>query len=115
MTPEVAQAVDELKAGFPGADVIAVEAGDGGAHVFIETIDPGAQYVQRETWVGFSISYQYPYADVYPIFVRPDLRRADGAGLGEGVSTGHSFQGRLAIQLSRRSNRLDPTIDTTRC
>lgn len=112
MTPEVAQAVQELKAGFPGTAVTATEVGDGGAHVVIEPVDLGDAYEQRETWVGFTISFQYPYADIYPLFIRPDLVRVDQAHLGEGISTGHSFEGRQATQLSRRSNRLNPAIDT---
>jgi hypothetical protein len=112
VTPEVSQAVQELKAGFPDATITAIEVGDGGAHVIIESIDPGEAYNYRETWLGFTIGFQYPYADIYPLFVRPDLARADGAGLGEGISTGHSFVGRQAIQLSRRSNKLNPATDT---
>lgn len=112
MTPEVSQAVQQLKAGFPEATVTATEVGDGGAHVIIEPVDPGEAYNHRETWLGFTISFQYPYADIYPLFVRPDLARADGTALGDGISTGHSFEGRQAIQLSRRSNRLNPAIDT---
>jgi hypothetical protein len=51
------------------------------------------------------------YADVYPIFVRGDLAREDGAALGEAM-TSATFQGRPAIQVSRRSNHLVATVDT---
>lgn len=112
MTPDVTQAVQDLVAGFPGATVTATEVGDGGAHVTIDPVDPGESFVQRETWMGFTISFQYPYADIYPIFVRPDLARVDAGELGEGIARGHSFEGREAIQLSRRSNRLNPAVDT---
>ena len=44
-------------------------------------------------------------------FVRPDLARVDGQVLGEATSAG-SFEDRPAIQLSRRSNHLDPATDT---
>jgi hypothetical protein len=112
VTPEVSDAVQQLKSGFPSATVTAIEVGDGGAHVIIESVDPGEIYNHRQTWLGFTIGFQYPYADIYPLFVRPDLARADGAAIGEGISTGHSFEGRPAIQLSRRSNKLNPAIDT---
>ena len=111
MTPEVAAAVDELKAAFPGATVQARESGDGGASVTIEPVDPGTCYDQRETWLGFAIGFQYPYADVYPLFVRPDLTRSDGGPHGEGIALS-SFDGQPALQLSRRSNKLNPAIDT---
>ena len=111
MKPEVLTAVEELRVRFADAAVVADVTGDGGARVTIDPIDPGSTYVQRETWLKFLIGYQYPYADVYPLFVRPDLARVDGQSHGEGI-TSASFHGQPALQLSRRSNRLDPAIDT---
>jgi hypothetical protein len=111
MTPEVAQAVEQIRAGLPQAEVKITEEADGGAVVVIAPIDPGSVYLQRETWIGFRITFQYPYADVYPHFVRPDLSRADGADLGEGMSL-QTFEGQPALQISRRSNKLDPSNDT---
>lgn len=111
MTPEVEQAVEELRACFPDAGVEAIGTGDGGAFVRISSIDPGHSYAKRETWIGFMIGHQYPYSDIYPLFVCPHLVRSDGRALGEGFSMG-SFQGEAALQLSRRSNRLDPSTDT---
>lgn len=112
LTPDVKEAIEELKISFPLASVEVVEAGDGGAHVFMDPVDPGSLYQQQETWIGFAVGFQYPYSDIYPLFVRPDLTRLDGAALGEGISNGHSFQGRPAIQLSRRNNKLNPVVDT---
>ena len=111
MTPEVEQAVEELRARLPETGVDAVGTGDGGAIVTIARVDPGPAYVQHETWMRLAISFQYPYADIYPLFVRPDLVRTDGQPHGQGISLG-SFQGSPAMQLSRRSNRLNPAIDT---
>lgn len=110
MTPEVAAAIDEIKAAFLNATVETKEDGDG-VVVLLEPIDLGELYKQRETWVGFRITFQYPYSDCYPHFVRGDLERVDGAGLGEGTSVA-TFEGRSAIQISRRSNKLDPSRDT---
>lgn len=111
MTPDVSQAVDELKVAFAGSTVTALGIEDGGANVTVEPVDPGAQYAQRQTWIKFAISFQYPYADVYPLFVRPDLARVDGTALGEAISVS-SFDGEPALQLSRRSNKLNPATDT---
>jgi len=110
MTPEVAAAIDEIKAAFPNASVEVKEEGDG-VVVLLDPIDLGEPYAQPETWMGFRITFQYPYSDVYPHFVRGDLSRADGAGLGEGMSV-TTFENRPSVQISRRSNRLDPTADT---
>ena len=111
MKAEVAQAVSEIETCFPSVTVTAEDDGDGGAVVTMYPLDPGSVYVQRETWMKFAISYLYPDADVYPLFVRPDLARADNNGHGEGIALG-KFQGEPALQLSRRSNRRDPAFDT---
>lgn len=110
MTPEVAAAVDEIKTAFPNATVEVKEEGEA-VIVLLDPIDPGEPYVQRESWIGFRITFQYPYSDVYPLFVRGDLSRVDGAGLGEGMAV-TTFEGRSAVQISRRSNQLNPTTDT---
>lgn len=108
---EVARAVEEIRGHFPGNPVTIKPDGSGGAFVTLEDVWLSPLYQQADTWVGFQITFQYPYADVYPHFVRHDLRRVDGRSLGEG--TGSSpFDGRPAIQLSRRNNHLDPAVDT---
>jgi hypothetical protein len=111
MTPAVAKAIEEIRRTFEVAAVTAREDGEGGAYVRVERADPGTPYTQRETWIGFRITAQYPYADVYPLFVRPDLSRTDGRELGEALSP-CTFDGQPAIQISRRQNHLDPTADT---
>lgn len=110
MTPEVAAAVDDIKTAFPNVTIEVTEEGDG-VVVLLDPIVLGPSYVHRQTWIGFRITFQYPYSDVYPHFVRGDLSRVDGAGLGEGMSV-TTFEGRSAVQISRRSNQLDPTTDT---
>ncbi|MGX1491470.1 hypothetical protein RKD41_003729 [Streptomyces tendae] len=111
MTPAVSKAIDEVRAAFPDTEIRVREEPDGGAVVLVEDIDPGAQYQQRSTWIGFRITFQYPYSDVYPHFVRGDLARADGAPLGEAMTV-TAFEDRPAVQISRRSNRLNPATDT---
>ena len=76
MTPEVAQAVEELRTSFADTAVAAEDAGDGGAYITIACVDPGPMYVQSDTWVRFAIGFQYPHADVYPAV------RAPGPGSG---------------------------------
>ena len=71
----------------------------------------GFPYVQTKVWIGFHVTFQYPYADVYPHFTNPELARADGGGLGGGFGTA-KFRGQPAIQISRRSNNLNPARDT---
>jgi hypothetical protein len=108
---EVRSAIEDVRDTFPDASVTVAEDGAGGAYVIVEPVDPGAPYAQRETWLGFQITFQCPYADVYPHFVRGDLQRADGSALGEATSI-TTWQGRSAVQLSRRSNHHNAEHDT---
>lgn len=110
LKPEVEKAIQDLRKAFPKATVQATEDGQGGAYVEIDSVSLDSQiFVQSETWVGFRLSFQLPYADVYPICVRPDLARRDGRELsGEALHPNHDFQGRPSLMLSRRSNNHDP-------
>jgi hypothetical protein len=112
MTPEVTAAIQELQDAFPGCRVEAVADGSGGALVTVYDVpfDEGP-FAQAGTWVGFHITHTYPYCDVYPHFVRPDLSRRNGAALGEGMAVG-TFRNQPAIQISRKSNRHNPVTDT---
>jgi hypothetical protein len=112
MTPTVTQAIDEIRATFEGAAVTVKEDGEGGAYVRIDPVDLGTPYAQGQTWIGFRVTAQYPYADVYPLFVRHDLSRVDGQPLGEGMTPNATFEGQPAVQVSRKSNHLNPATDT---
>lgn len=111
MTAEVQQAVEEIRSAYPGTSVSADEDGQGGAYVRVSPIDLGEKYVPQTTWCAFHITFQYPRADVYPHFIGSDVKRADNGAFGQGVSL-QKWRDAPAFQLSRRSNRLDPTIDT---
>lgn len=111
LTDRVAEAIDAIRTTFDPDRVTVREDGEGGAFVLIEGVHLGDLYQQSETWVGFRITFQYPYADVYPHYVRGDLSRKDGRPLGEATSRA-TFEDRPAVQLSRRSNRLNPAADT---
>lgn len=110
-SPTVAQAIEEIRCTFEECGVEVEEDGSGGAFVVVTGIRLGRPYAQAEVWIGFQITFQYPYADVYPHFTNPDLARLNSAGLGEGFGSS-SFRDRPAMQISRRSNRLNPQRDT---
>ena len=111
ITPAVVKSIEEIRCTFEGCDVEVEPDGSGGAVVVVRGVPMGCPYAQVEVWLGFQITFQYPYADVYPHFTIPDLARSDGGGLGGGFGTA-SFRGQSAIQISRRSNRLNPETDT---
>ncbi|NRQ30620.1 hypothetical protein HII36_02025 [Nonomuraea sp. NN258] len=109
---QVAEGIEGIRLQVDPSQVTVREDNEGGAFVIVESITLGGDlYQQTESWIGFRITFQYPYADVYPHYVRGDLARCDGSPLGEAMSVS-SFEGRPAIQISRRSNRLNPVTDT---
>jgi hypothetical protein len=107
ITPRVAAAIKELEGVFGAASVTTKEDDQGGALVVVDSVPLGPPYEQGETWVGFHITHLHPQTDIYPLHVRRDLRRTDGAPLGTSTSE-QSFDGRPSIQLSRRTSHLDP-------
>lgn len=109
----IAGAIQEIQETFAEATVTVTATGDGGAWVIIDAVPLSSTYSQDSSWIAFLITFAYPEADVYPHFVRPDLNRTDGAGLGEGFSpTKWGPAGKPGMQLSRKGNRLNPAVDT---
>src|SRR5947208_9964172 len=104
MKVEVSTAIEELKRQFGASNFAVREDGQGGAYVVIEPISLSSKYRPIETWVGFQIPAQYPYADIYPIFIAGNVSRADGTVFSAPVTAGHQFEGRPAIQISRRNS-----------
>ncbi|HXJ10985.1 MAG TPA: hypothetical protein VNH19_01830 [Candidatus Limnocylindrales bacterium] len=103
MKVEVSTGIEELKRQFDTSSFTVREDGQGGAYVLIEPVPLGPKYRPAATWVGFQIPAQYPYADIYPVFIGGDVARVDGVPLVAPVTPGHNFEGRAAIQVSRRS------------
>lgn len=103
MKVEVTTAIEELKRQFDTSTLTVREDGQGGAYVVMEPVELGVRFQPSATWVGFQIPAQYPYADIYPVFIGTDVQRADGVAFQAPVTPGHSFEGRGAIQVSRRS------------
>jgi hypothetical protein len=104
MKVEVSAGIEDLKKQFPFATVKVRDDGQGGAYVVIEPVELGDRFLPAQSWVGFQIPAQYPYADIYPVFIGGDVRRADGKCFAVPVTGGHSFEGRQAIQISRRNS-----------
>ena len=112
MNGPVQHAIAELEATFHPSAVVAEDDGQGGAFVVVETVELTGPYEQKETWMGFHLTGQFPYADIYPVFVRGYLQLTDNKPLGDGIGQGHNFRTRAAVQVSRKSNGRDPLIET---
>ena len=110
----VLAAIDELKLDFQPEELVVEPDGKGGARVRFGPVGLSETYQQRESWIGGHLTAQVPYSDVYPIFVRGDLARTDGKALVAPLANGQVFMGLSAVQVSRKSNRLDASIETVR-
>ena len=109
---EVGEAIEELKRAFPGSELTVSEDGQGGAHVMVESVTLGGRYEPEQSWLGGHIPAQYPYADIYPVFMDAAVRRRDGKAFEAPITEGHDFCGRPAIQISRRNNRMQNSGQT---
>lgn len=109
LTEPVVDALTELRTLFKEASVEATPDGAGGAMVVIDEVDIGPKYSPKVTWLGFHLNSVYPYSDVYPHYIGR-VERADGSAHGAAVQV-VDWQGRPALQLSRRSNRWNPNRD----
>jgi len=109
-TPPVDDAVAAVRDQYAGHPVEIVPDGGGGVYVIIDNVDVGERYTPSATWLGFQINAAYPISDVYPLYMG-QVDRVDGQVHGEGIQA-IEWQGRPALQLSRRSNRWNPRLDT---
>lgn len=116
MKEAVQAALADITAAYEGG-VRVVPDGQGGAWIEISDVDLGATYSEPASFVICLLPFNLPNADVYPIYVRHDLARADGSGLGDGFAAtrlkwpGEANQ-RPVIQVSRRTRRSDFTRQT---
>lgn len=110
MTPEVAQALGEIRATFSENQVEHAEDGAGGAYVRVLDLDFGEGFVPRHCWLAVHLTHMYPAADVYPQFTNAELARV-GRPLGQALSAAH-WQGNPATQISRKSTNWRAGIDS---
>lgn len=105
MTPSVRTAIEGLKKAFPNCPLTVLsEDGQGGAFVVLEDVELGEKFAPQRTWFGAHLPASLPYADIYPLFIGDNVKRADSAAL-VGPFSPVPWQNRPAIQVSRRNNR----------
>lgn len=114
MRTEVAEGIEALRRQFPGAEIVVIDDESGGARVIVEEVRIGARFTPEATWIGGYLTAQYPYADVYPIFIGGEVKRVDEKGFVAPVTTGYTFADRPAIQISRVTRVIDGTGQTAR-
>ncbi len=112
MLPTVEEAIAEIRCAFVDHQLEVEPEPQGGAYVIVHDLSLGTQYRPLATWCGFLINFQYPYSDVYPHFIDGAVQRADGIQLGVAFQGPQIWQHRSAFQVSRRSNRWNPSIDS---
>lgn len=115
MNAAVQQAVAEIRSAYSGHQVDVAPDGQDGAFVKVHDLPLGSQYAPERSWVAFRITFQYPFADVYPHYCLPNLVRKDKGALCSAFSQ-KTCPGpgdpEPATMVSRRSNQLNPTTDT---
>lgn len=112
MTPGVQQALAEIQRVFDGAQIAVEEDRAGGAYVVISPVEIGPKYTPDTTWIGGHLPPQLPYSDIYPLFISNEVRRVNGVGFSPPIQPVQPFRGHPALQISRRSNRFDPNLQT---
>lgn len=117
MKDAVQAAVAAITEAYGAEKVRVVPDDQGGAWIEIADVELGDSYAQDTTFVICLLPFNLPGADVYPLFVRHDLTRLDGNGLGEGfaatqVNWPGEPQPRPATQVSRRTRRSEFTLQT---
>lgn len=105
----VGEAVEAVRGHFADSTVQVLPDGQGGAFLIVNTVRIGALYTPDVTWLGFHLNTAYPSSDVYPHYIAR-VDRIDGRPHREGIQP-VDWQGRPALQLSRRSNRWNPARD----
>ena len=91
--------------------------GQGGLWVELAGVPLGAPYAQTETFLAFLLPFNLPGGDIYPMFMRPDLNRLDGAPLGDGFARTQlqrtvQDQPRDVMQFSRRTRGNNYALQT---
>lgn len=111
----VRQALDEIKCLFSGHAIDVVPDEQGGVFVRVHELEIGDQYLPNVTWIGFRITFQCPFPDVYPHFTDPSIQRKDGKPLRDGFSRQKWQFGKdhlQVTQISRRSKKHNPQENT---
>lgn len=109
--PVIEEIVEMLRGHFPEASVLFAPDESGGGSVIVEPVDLGAAYVPRSTWFGAQLTSALPFADVYPLFMGGEVARSDGRQHLAPITSGHTFAGRGALQVSRRTSSLQATAE----
>lgn len=105
MNREVASAIAELERAF-ATTAQCREDGQGGAHVLLPGVELGDRFTPARAWLGAHIPALYPYADIYPVFMDPEVRRNDGRAFEVPITPNARFLDQPAFQISRRNNQV---------
>jgi hypothetical protein len=116
VTAQVAEAVREIRAAFPSHQVNFIGDDQGGAFVRVDGVEIGSAFTPNTSWIGFQITFQYPFADVYPHYLRADLARVNRQAFVQPFHSGHTFSWpggeETSLMVSRRSKYQYPAVET---
>lgn len=113
MNPELLVAIDEIKSAFPESGVDYLDNGDGSIWVTVSSVYIGKQWVPSSSTISFGIGAQYPYAECYPHYLDPSLKKADGSPHGEAIHPNNQTpRGDAAVMVSRVNRQFGDVPDT---
>lgn len=103
---ELARAVTELEAAFPGR--VQVHEDQSGAVVAVTGVTLSGRWSSRTGTLWFLIPYHYPDAAIYPFYISG---AQPTGGIVEGLQQ-VQWRGEAAIQVSLRHRSWNPKLDT---
>jgi hypothetical protein len=105
----LAAALDEIERDF--GTVSAEPDGSGGAYVRVDSVEAGPRWSPTLIPVEFQLLYNYPFAAIYPYYTTIELQRVDGGPWPSALQRA-DWRGRQVVQISLRSTRWQPGIET---
>jgi hypothetical protein len=105
----LAVALDELNRDF--GSLHAEPDGSGGVVVTVGSVEAGERWRPIVVPIEFQLLYNYPFAAIYPYYTTIELQRVDGEPWPPALQR-VEWRGRQMVQISLRSTRWQPGIET---
>lgn len=110
--PDVAEPVKRAVAELERDFEVALEpTGDGGAILTVHGLEIGQRWQPDPIDLTCELAFNYPFAAIYPYYTTPDLVRTDGGAWPSALQR-VEWRGAPRTQISLRSNRWNPQVDT---
>lgn len=103
MTQPLADAVADLRAAFPGVEIVIDELDDGSVWVTLVGVGIGKGWNRDKIDLAVKLQTTYPDTEPYPFYTDEGLVRIDGSSYGP-VQPSVNIEGKIRTQISLRKN-----------